>query len=157
MLGRIPVDTDVYTPYIQNVSERSGLLWELQARREVLAREVAELKAKITKDSELLRQKQLTLESVLELMRMEGGAAADGDETRHFMEVAFDHLLQNGPMHYTKLCSALLAKGVLIPGGKPEANLLAHIGRDARFERVRRGEYSVARRTRGRTNGERQE
>ena len=135
------------------MNEPDALLEGLRLRRDRLRAEIADLQRKILEDTETLKQKQMTLESVIELLRREGVTDAAELDSRHFVEVAHDHLLEQGTMHYTKLCADLLARGVFIPGAKPEANLLAHINRDLRFHRVGRGEYSLAARGRKRTGG----
>ena len=69
------------------------------------------------------------------------GAVATGE--RHFIEVAHDILAQSGEMYYEDLLARLTDMGVSVPGRNPGANLIAHISRDKRFRRVRRGTYSV--------------
>ncbi len=127
------------------MDERQALIEKLEGRRHSLAAEISELQQRIGEDTERLHRLQLTLESVLGLMRMEGAQPLDGSPAfRHFLEVAYDFLLERGtPMHYRELTTELVAKSVLIPGQRPEANLLAHVGRDRRFKRVSRGVYEA--------------
>jgi hypothetical protein len=147
------VDNFVWTPYIQSMNWSDELLEGLRSRRDKLRADIADLQRKIVEDTEALKQRQMTLESVIELLRREGVTESAELDARHFLEVAHDHLLENGAMHYTKLCAELLARGVFIPGAKPDANLLAHINRDPRFHRVGRGEYSISTRRGRKTNG----
>jgi hypothetical protein len=135
------------------MDEAVDLLEGLRIRRDNLRAEIAEFQRRIMEDTETLKQKQMTLESVIELLRREGVTESAELDSRHFIEVAHDHLIESGAMHYTKLCADLLARGVFIPGAKPEANLLAHINRDPRFHRVGRGEYSISARGRKKIGG----
>lgn len=114
---------------------------QLEAHHRALVEEIARVEEEIAARSQHLRQLQLKLESVLELMKMEGVAPPQAH--RHFIEVTHDLLLESGPCHYTELAKSLRAQGVLIPGTKPEANLLAHMSRDERFIKVGRGTYAV--------------
>ncbi len=45
--------------------------------------------------------------------------------------------------HYRELAQALLDKGVLINGRDPATNLIAHLVRDTRFVRPKRGVYAL--------------
>lgn len=116
---------------------------QLEVHHRALVSEIANVEAHIAERTQYLRQLQLKLESVLELMKIEGVAPPQAH--RHFLEVAHDVLLQSGAEHYVALASTLRAQGVLIPGSKPEANLLAHMSRDGRFKKVGRGTYEVSR------------
>jgi len=114
---------------------------QLEAHHKMLVEEITRREQKLVVEGEELRVLQLKLESVIELMKAEGIAPATAH--RHFLEVAHDHLLQHGRMHYVELTRELRDAGVFIPGVKPEANLLAHMSRDARFTKVDRGVYEV--------------
>lgn len=114
---------------------------QLEAHHRDLIEQIARVEEEIASRTQHLRQLQLKLESVLELMKMEGIAPPQAH--RHFIEVAHDLLLESGPRHYTELANVLRTQGVLIPGTKPEANLLAHMSRDPRFAKVGRGTYAV--------------
>jgi hypothetical protein len=73
-----------------------------------------------------------------------GGPAAGGPPgDRHFTDVAYDILRQEGELYYDDLLSRLSDAGVRVPGRNPGANLIAHMSRDKRFRRVRRGTYAV--------------
>ena len=113
----------------------------LEAHHRALVEEIARVEQEIASRTQHLRQLQLKLESVLELMKVEGIAPPQAH--RHFLEVAHDLLLESGPRHYVELASDLRARGVLIPGAKPEANLLVHMSRDSRFQKVGRGMYAI--------------
>lgn len=62
---------------------------------------------------------------------------------RHFLDVAYDILAREGELYYEDLVSRLSAAGTPVPGRNPGANLIAHMSRDKRFRRVRRGTYAV--------------
>ena len=62
---------------------------------------------------------------------------------RHFIDVAHDILSSEGELYYEDLLTRLHEAGVRVPGRNPGANLIAHMGRDKRFIRVRRGTYAV--------------
>jgi phage shock protein A len=72
------------------------------------------------------------------------GAPLIGDPgERHFTDVAHDILASEGELYYEDLLTRLNEAGVRVPGRNPGANLIAHMGRDKRFHRVRRGTYAV--------------
>ena len=123
----------------------SDLKAGLVARRESLLSEISALQESLAADTQRLRRLQLTLESVLELLRMEGAAADDEMDwaNRHFLEVAHDVLLEKGALHYKEIAAELANRRSFVPGAKPEANLLTHIARDDRFVRVGRGRYGL--------------
>jgi hypothetical protein len=114
---------------------------QLERHHSALIQEITRVEEEIAARTQQLRQLQLKLESVLELMKLEG--AAPPQAHRHFIEVAHDRLLESGPCHYADLARELRVQRVLIPGTKPEANLLAHMSRDERFVKVGRGTYAV--------------
>lgn len=47
------------------------------------------------------------------------------------------------PIHYRDLADLIFKHGKNIPGKDPAANLIAHLGRDDRFERTGRGMYAL--------------
>jgi hypothetical protein len=114
---------------------------QLELHHQALVVEITQKSERIATETEELRQLQLKLESVLELMKIEGVAPPTAQ--RHFIEAAHDRLLEKGRCHYIALAHDLREAGVYIPGLKPEANLLAHMSRDVRFEKVGRGVYAV--------------
>jgi hypothetical protein len=119
----------------------TGFAEQLEAQRRSLVTEIRELQEVIAEKTARVGQLQLKLESVLELMKLEGAAPATTE--RHFIEVAHDVLIERGELHYVDLAAEVQARGVFIPGAKPEANLLAHMSRDTRFEKVARGRYTI--------------
>src|SRR2546426_99188 len=108
----------------------------------MLLRGIEGVQLTIAEETHLLGELQMKLESVLELMRMEGAQPIEGGRAgRHFVEEAYDLLLESGPLHYTRVADLLRERRVFVPGIRPEMNLLAHINRDRRFQRVGRGTY----------------
>jgi hypothetical protein len=63
---------------------------------------------------------------------------------QHFLDVAFQILQGHGPLYYSSILDRLLEQGVRVPGRNPGANLIAHMSRDRRFQRVGRGTYAIA-------------
>ncbi|MEX1247783.1 MAG: winged helix-turn-helix domain-containing protein [Anaerolineales bacterium] len=47
------------------------------------------------------------------------------------------------PVHYRELAQMIFKRGKNIPGKDPAANLIAHLGRDDRFQRAGRGLYGL--------------
>ena len=64
---------------------------------------------------------------------------------RHFLDVAYDILAEEGEVYYEDLVGKLSDAGAVVPGRNPGANLIAHMSRDKRFRRVRRGTYAIQR------------
>lgn len=62
---------------------------------------------------------------------------------RHFLDVAHDILRREGELYYELLLQRLEESGSRVPGRNPGANLIAHMGRDPRFKRTRRGTYAA--------------
>lgn len=127
------------------MDDRQALIDALERHRKALTEQIAWARERVATETERLAELQLKLESVLQLMRIEGLEPLEGGApgARHFVEVAYDILLEEGPKHYTELTRALGERGVLVPGQRPEMNLLAHIARDKRFRRTGRGRYAV--------------
>lgn len=75
--------------------------------------------------------------------RTGGSTVAVPTADRHFIEVAHDILAHAGELYYEDLLGRLNELGVTVPGRNPGANLIAHMSRDKRFRRVRRGTYAV--------------
>jgi hypothetical protein len=124
------------------VNDRRALTEALEAHRSALVSEIEGAQTTIADETRRLNELQMKLESVLELMRLEGVQPIEGGRSRrHFLEEAHDLLLGSGPLHYTRLAELLRERGSFIPGVRPEMNLLTHINRDRRFERVARGVY----------------
>ena len=127
--------------YHTGMDVQKDLATALEANREALQREISALQASITQDTRRLADLQMKLESVLALMRLQDIDSSGPSSGRHFVEEAYDLLLESGPLHYTRLADALRDRQVFVPGLRPEMNLLTHMNRDARFERVDRGTY----------------
>ena len=61
-------------------------------------------------------------------------------------DIAYDVLdseANRKPVHYRDLAKMIFKQGKNIPGKDPAANLIAHLGRDNRFERTGRGLYGL--------------
>ena len=94
-----------------------------------------------------LEQRARALESVMSTYHSAGSrtAVAVATETRdrHFLDVAYDVLKQEGQLYYEDLVARLGDLGVTVPGRNRGANLIAHMSRDKRFRRVGRGTYTI--------------
>jgi hypothetical protein len=95
--------------------------------------------------------KQEVAQHLSELLAAEGHQVDEvrvvGTSQSRPVDLAFECLDQqdgHSPIHYKELASILIAKGAIIAGKDPGANLLAQINRDSRFVRVGPGKYALA-------------
>jgi hypothetical protein len=103
----------------------------------------------LLQERRLLEQRAKALETVISTYV----AGQDGNppvpalslvpQGRHFLDVAHDVLMKEGPLYYETLLAKLGEAGITIPGRNPGANLIAHMSRDSRFTRTGRGTYSA--------------
>ena len=123
--------------------------WRAAALREV---EQLEQQLGVYQATVQLRKEQLAaIDRLLESLQMEHAAeqgassAVERPEAGSLTDAVVAVLDQEGgPLHYREIAKRLKEKGVRIPGGNPEANLIAHMHRDNRLSRVARGTYSLA-------------
>ena len=109
-----------------------------------LARIEAELKPLIEHRHRLEERARAleTVKSTYDLAsRRNGGARVKGN--RHFLDVAYDLLRDEGELYYETIVAKLRNLGVTVPGRNPGANLIAHMSRSRRFKRIGRGIYAV--------------
>ncbi len=130
-----------------NLEYIEGLRWKLGN----LKKEIAQLQGQIQELYRTVDAKRRQAERLMELLGAEGEDVRDAEKTSldsvAIGETAFELLIsqvKKSPMHYEDMAAALIAKGILIPGRNPAANLLAHIARDKRFVRTSRGTYGLA-------------
>jgi hypothetical protein len=93
-----------------------------------------------------LEERARALETVISTYEAKAGnrrGAGVGAGDRHFMDVAYDLIQQEGPLYYDALLGRLREQGIAVPGRNPGANLIAHMSRDKRFTRVGRGIYGI--------------
>jgi hypothetical protein len=119
----------------------------LFAWREELVAQVAQLRKQQSALLEGISRKEVQLRNIELLLESEGylvpeqrvlRPGKDGSLSDH----AFAILKETGkPWHYRQLADKLREIGVHIPGNDRAANLLSHIGRDERFQRVKSGTY----------------
>lgn len=127
--------------YVDSLREKRQLVWG----------ELETLRAEQKRVGELVGVKEAQLKNIDELLAMEGetssagGASAGlGTTASTFLDAALEVLrTARAGVHYRELVEQLNAHGVNVPGRDPGANLLAHLGRDARFVRVGRGTYGL--------------
>lgn len=127
--------------YVDSLREKRQLVWG----------ELETLRAEQRRVGELVGVKEAQLKNIDELLAMEGETSgtngrSDGPGTTvsTFLDVTVE-VLRNARagIHYRELLEQLNTRGVNVPGRDPGANLLAHLGRDARFVRVGRGTYGL--------------
>jgi len=136
-----------------NDSDRLGVLI---AWREELAGQVEQLRRRQVELLDEISNKEAQLRNINQLLEGEGypideSRVADGrkegslsDRAFAFLKDAFAFLKETDkPWYYRELAERLKEVGVHIPGNDRAANLLAHISRDERFQRVKRGTYGL--------------
>lgn len=127
----------------------------LEQKRATLTAELASLKAELAELNSRIQVREGQLRNVSELLALEDGsprtqaddaAPAGGVAGRSapFLAATAELLGQVGrPLHYRDIAATLARQQVYVPGRDPAANLLAHMGRDARFRRFERGTYGL--------------
>jgi GAF domain-containing protein len=83
-----------------------------------------------------------TVKSTYDIASRRDGRAAV-KEHRHFLDVAYDVLRDEGQLYYETIVAKLRNLGVTVPGRNPGPNLIAHMSRSPRFKRVGRGIYDI--------------
>ncbi|MBI4299926.1 MAG: winged helix-turn-helix domain-containing protein [Chloroflexi bacterium] len=120
--------------------------------KKLLLEEISELQRQLEPLAAELKRKREKVAAVERLLALEGiapaGALAENGQAslrrQRLADMAFETLRAAGrPMHYRELCAAVAAAGFNVPGKDPATNLIAHIGPDPRFLRVKRGTYSL--------------
>jgi hypothetical protein len=127
----------------------------LQEWKEALLREIKELQAKLAPLEMELRVKEEKLAAIDRLLRLEthpieaissteNRPVRAASNTKKVADVAYEVLKKAGtPMYYRQLYEAISQTGFEIHGKDPATNLIAHIGDDPRFKRVKRGTYAL--------------
>ncbi len=129
-----------------NDSDRLGVLI---AWREELAGQVEQLRRRQAELLDEISNKEAQLRNINQLLEGEGypideSRVADGRKEGSLADRAFAFLKETDkPWYYRELAERLKEVGVHIPGNDRAANLLAHISRDERFQRVKRGTYGL--------------
>jgi hypothetical protein len=115
---------------------------ELEDQLDQLRRQQMELQDDISRKEAQLRNIDQLLESEGHPVAEYGGI--DTGRGASLADRAFSVLKESGkPWYYRELAERLREIGVHISGNDRAANLLAHIGRDERFQRVKRGTYGL--------------
>jgi hypothetical protein len=143
--------TDFTTALQEEFASVSGQLTEIRTEEEEIRTRMGEqLRAVAEKRIALearLRHLQalLALEGKLqhsEAMAMFSSPGVVG--ARPLADEAYEFLSESAhEWHYQDLATALANRGVNIPGRDPAKNLVAHIHRDPRFVRPKRGTYGL--------------
>jgi hypothetical protein len=128
---------------------------KLQEWKELLLEEIRKLQAQVTPLETELRIRQEKLAAIERLLALEmhpleaisTSKASSGSarmNNRRVADVAYEVLKSAGtPMYYKQLYEAIVQRGFEIPGKDPATNLIAHIGNNPRFQRVKRGTYAL--------------
>jgi hypothetical protein len=127
----------------------------LQEWKEALLKEVKELRAKLAPLELELKVKEEKLAAIERLLRLEthpvealsfaeNRPVGAPSNTKKVADVAYEVLRKVGtPLYYRELCEKISQTGFEIHGKDPATNLIAHIGNDSRFDRVKRGTYAL--------------
>lgn len=115
-----------------------------------LDEELRELRCQRDELNAVIVRKEAQARNLRELLESEGYLPRDtesgsGSSNGSVGDAAYEVIKKTGqPMTYRDVTDRLLEAGVSIPGRSPQANLLAHLVRDQRFQRVGRGTYALA-------------
>jgi len=143
------------TPILEMLlHKRAQLLAELHKHElamSALQEEYATRLARIKEEQRPLHEGLLHVEGLLRLEGWKetgpssGTASSSAPDLIPYIDATYRLLeKKRQPMHYRSICEALRAQGVHIPGNDPAATLLAKMGRDGRFKRIRkRGTYAL--------------
>lgn len=126
--------------YVSVLKDRlATFLKELEVDRE----KIAFLNEVIAKKEENATYIQRLLEQEGVDLRTEGLHINFGKSIADIAYEVMRGLEKREPIHYKKLSELVFQAGKTIPGKDPSANLITHIGRDARFKRTGRGLYAL--------------
>ena len=128
-----------------NENIKSLISWREQIlhEQEILKKRYQEIGEELEKKDTQLRNITSLLESAGFLERKQ--LSNEIDVTASLADCAYAILQKFGqPLYYKDLAEKLLQNGVSISGKNAPANLLAHVGRDARFKRIRSGTYALS-------------
>ena len=118
--------------------------------REDILDELAKLKKQLSSLMEDISKREVQLRNIDSLLESEGYTPPIQQDLNprkddSISDHAFTVLKEtNQPWYYKELADKLKEIGVHIPGQDRAANLLSHISRDERFERVKRGTYALS-------------
>lgn len=128
---------------------------KLQEWKELLLEEIRSLQTQMAPLETELRIRQEKLAAIERLLALEmrpleaisvskDRSSSVRMNTKRVADVAYEVLKDAGiPMYYKQLYEAIVQRGFEIHGKDPATNLIAHIGNDPRFERVKRGTYAL--------------
>jgi len=128
---------------------------KLQEWKKLLLEEIKNLQTQVTPLETEIKLRQEKLEAIERLLALETRPleaisqpkASSGSvrmNTKRVADVAYEVLKGAGvPMYYKQLYEAIAQTGFAIHGEDPATNLIAHIGKDPRFKRIKRGTYAL--------------
>ncbi len=131
------------------MTDDAARLQTLLAWREEVEGQVGQLKEQQAQLLDEISKKEAQLRNINQLLESEGCLiteyrVADISKGGSLADRAFAILKETDkPWYYRELAEKLREIGVYISGNDRAANLLAHIGRDERFQRVKRGTYGL--------------
>lgn len=122
----------------------------LSSRFDELTNEISAEKEKVQKILDGIYDMEKQMEYLVRLLDAEGvsldGRGEEFLTQRSLADIAYEVLdkrSEKEPIHFKELANLILANGHHIPGKKPAANLISHLGRDSRFVRTGRGIYGL--------------
>jgi len=128
---------------------------KLQEWKELLLGEIRNLQTQVAPLETDLRIRQEKLAAIERLLSLEihpleaiyvskDSSGSARMNSKKVADVAYE-VLKNAsiPLYYKQLYEAITQTGFEIHGKDPATNLIAHIGNDPRFERVKRGTYAL--------------
>jgi hypothetical protein len=129
--------------------EQDGRLDMLLKWRDQISHELADTKERYRLLSEDISQKEIQLRNIEALLESQGWTNKN-KETQAIrvglsvVDSAYKVIQEIGtPMYYRELAAMMKDRGLVIPGTDPAANLLTHMTRDERFDRIARGTYAL--------------
>ncbi|MGQ9573434.1 MAG: winged helix-turn-helix domain-containing protein [Dehalococcoidia bacterium] len=135
-------------------SELAAVMRELEdvrAQEEAIKAEAAERLRCVSETATRLQARMRHIQALLALegQPMESGAVgseavSSAPRVGSLADAAYELLAETRQeYHYEELAAQLELRGVHIPGKEPAKNLVAHIHRDSRFVRPKRGVYGL--------------
>jgi vacuolar-type H+-ATPase subunit D/Vma8 len=128
---------------------------KLQEWKELLLGEIRNLQTQVAPLETELRIRQEKLAAIERLLALEmhpleaismskDSSGSVRMNSKKVADVAYEVLKSaDTPMYYRQLYETITQTGFEIHGKDPATNLIAHIGNDPRFERVKRGTYAL--------------
>ena len=133
---------DVYRGLLGEEAKFEGIAERIKEAAETVQHKLSELQsASVSRIKKVRAPKATPVASAV--------SVAKSVKSADFIELAFEVLSENGPMHYNDLTSEALNRGLVTSGNTPANTMNARLSMalkksDSRFRRVGRGVYAVA-------------